>query len=145
MNFIIFFLPAVQAAYRGMLDDGSITQITANFLMSSVDDAIDAVSQEPLCDWRILKALVDFRTYAKVFNMKIFPQRLRTYITMKMMQFACYICVAFLQSHKTARRKVSAFVGTDFSMSLLLSSSSFFWLFYAPGPLIFPNSLLLLK
>ncbi|XP_051144686.1 sodium/hydrogen exchanger 8 isoform X2 [Andrographis paniculata] len=47
------FLNGVQAAYWVMLDEGRITQTTANILMQSVDEAIDlVVSNEDLCDWR---------------------------------------------------------------------------------------------
>ncbi|CAA3027240.1 sodium hydrogen exchanger 8 isoform X1 [Olea europaea subsp. europaea] len=41
------FLNGVQASYWSMLDEGRITQITANLLMQSVDEAIDLVSREP--------------------------------------------------------------------------------------------------
>ncbi|XP_075518646.1 sodium/hydrogen exchanger 7 isoform X5 [Primulina tabacum] len=46
------FLNGVQAAYWVMLDEGRITQTIANLLMLSVDEAIDRVSDEALCDWK---------------------------------------------------------------------------------------------
>ncbi|PON63827.1 Cation/H+ exchanger, CPA1 family [Trema orientale] len=45
-------LDGVQAAYWGMLDEGRITQSTANILRLSVDEALDFVSNRPLCDWK---------------------------------------------------------------------------------------------
>ncbi|KAG6396802.1 hypothetical protein SASPL_142959 [Salvia splendens] len=46
------FLNGVQAAYWVMLDEGRINQTTANLLMRSVDEALDLVSSETLCDWK---------------------------------------------------------------------------------------------
>ncbi|KAG6396813.1 hypothetical protein SASPL_142970 [Salvia splendens] len=42
----------VQAAYWIMLDEGRINPTTANLLMRSVDEALDLVSHEALCDWK---------------------------------------------------------------------------------------------
>ncbi|KAL3731242.1 hypothetical protein ACJRO7_028162 [Eucalyptus globulus] len=59
----IRLLNGVQAAYWGMLYEGRITQTTANILMQSVDEAIDTVAHEPLCDWKGLKSHVHFPNY----------------------------------------------------------------------------------
>jgi hypothetical protein len=49
-----------------MLDEGRITQTTANLLMQSVDEALDLVSHESLCDWKGLKANVHFPSYYRL-------------------------------------------------------------------------------
>ncbi|XP_031387662.1 sodium/hydrogen exchanger 7-like isoform X2 [Punica granatum] len=116
-------LNAVRAAYWRMLDDGSLSGVPASFLMSSVDEATDAVPQEPLCDWRSLKVFIDFRTCDKVFNMGIFPRWLVTFLAMKRLQFACYICVAFLRAHRSARRKLGDFMGETEIVSIVLNES----------------------
>ncbi|XP_073024487.1 sodium/hydrogen exchanger 8-like isoform X2 [Primulina eburnea] len=77
------FLNGVQAAYWVMLDEGRITQTIANLLMLSVDEAIDRVSDEALCDWK---------------------ERLES---------ACYICAAFLRAHRIARRQLHDFIGNS--------------------------------
>lgn len=94
-----------------MLDDGWLTQITAYFLMGSVDDAMDSVSREPLCDWKCLKVQIDFRNDYKCFGIGIFPQKLVNYLTIEKLKFAYYTCSAFLQAHKIARRKIQEYMG----------------------------------
>ncbi|KAK9008434.1 hypothetical protein V6N11_075329 [Hibiscus sabdariffa] len=58
-------LLCVQSAYWGMLDEGRISQSTANLLMQYVDEAIDVTAHESLCDWKGLKSNVHFPNYYK--------------------------------------------------------------------------------
>ncbi|RWR84945.1 sodium/hydrogen exchanger 8 [Cinnamomum micranthum f. kanehirae] len=51
-------LNGVRAAYWGMIDSGRITQATSTLLIQSIDEAVDLIIDEPLCDWNILKAHV---------------------------------------------------------------------------------------
>lgn len=104
-------IPGVQAAYWEMLDDGRITQITANLLMQSVDEAMDMVSRESLCDWKGLRANVQFPFYFKFLETSIWPQNLVTYITVERLESACSVCAAFLRAHRTARRQLHDFIG----------------------------------
>nr|AVZ44366.1 SOS1 [Fagopyrum esculentum] len=104
-------LNGVQAAYWVMLDEGRITQTTANILMQSVDEALDFVAQEPLCDWKGLKSQVNFPSYYRFLQMSIFPRKLVTYFTVERLESACYICAAFLRAHKIARRQLREFIG----------------------------------
>lgn len=104
----------VQAAYWGMLDEGRITQSTANILMQSVDEALDFVSDMPLCDWKGLKANVHFPNYYKYFQRSIFPQKLVTYFTVDRLESSCYICAAFLRAHRIARQQLHDFIGNHF-------------------------------
>ncbi|XP_021821170.1 sodium/hydrogen exchanger 8 isoform X1 [Prunus avium] len=104
-------LNGVQAAYWSMLDEGRITQSTANILMQSVDEAIDLVSDEPLCDWKGLKAHVHFPNYYKFLQTSICPQKLVTYFTVQRLESACYICASFLRAHRIARQQLHDFIG----------------------------------
>nr|AVG70998.1 SOS1 protein [Fagopyrum tataricum] len=104
-------LNGVQAAYWVMLDEGRITQTTANILMQSVDEALDFVAHEPLCDWKGLKSQVNFPSYYKFLQMSICPRKLVTFFTVERLESACYICAAFLRAHKIARRQLREFIG----------------------------------
>lgn len=104
----------VQAAYWVMLDEGRIMQTTANILMQSVDQAIDLVSHEPLCDWKGLKDHVHYPHHYKFLQTSIFPQKLVTHFTVERLQSACYICAAFLRAHRIARRQLHDFIGNNF-------------------------------
>ncbi|KAK7848722.1 sodium/hydrogen exchanger 7 [Quercus suber] len=113
----------VQAAYWGMLDEGRITQNTANILMQSVDEALDLVSDEPLCDWKGLKANVHFPSYYKLLQTRIIPQKLVTYFTVERLEFQCYICAAFLRAHRIARRQLHDFIGDSDIASTVVNES----------------------
>ncbi|XP_059649760.1 sodium/hydrogen exchanger 7 isoform X2 [Cornus florida] len=119
----IRFLSGVQAAYWGMLDEGRITQTTANILMRSVDEAIDLVSHEPLCDWKGLKANVHFPNYYKFLQTSICPQKLVTYFTVERLESACYICAAFLRAHRIARQQLHDFIGNSEVASIVITES----------------------
>ncbi|XP_057996548.1 sodium/hydrogen exchanger 8 [Hevea brasiliensis] len=95
-------LNGVQSAYWAMLDEGRITQMTANMLMQSVDEAIDLASIRPLCDWKGLKANVHFPSYYRLLQASICPQKLVTYFIVGRLESACYICAAFLRAHRIA-------------------------------------------
>lgn len=116
-------LNGVQAAYWGMLDEGRITQTTANILMQSVDEAIDVVASEPLCDWKGLKANVHFPNYYKFLQTSIFPQKLVTYFTVERLESGCYICAAFLRAHRIARRQLHEFIGDSDIASTVINES----------------------
>lgn len=94
-----------------MLDEGRITQSTANILMQSVDEALDQVAYEPLCDWKGLKSNVHFPNYYKFFQTSVFPQKLVTYFTVERLESGCYICAAFLRAHRIARQQLHEFIG----------------------------------
>lgn len=96
-----------------MLEEGRITQTTANLLMQSVDEAIDLVSQEPLSDWKGLKDNVHFPNYYKFLRTSIFPQKLVTSFTVERLELACYICAAFLRAHRIARLQLHEFIGKN--------------------------------
>ncbi|KAK9277152.1 hypothetical protein L1049_006691 [Liquidambar formosana] len=119
----IRLLNGVQAAYWGMLDEGRITQTTANILMRSVDEAIDLVSHGPLCDWKDLKANVHFPNYYKFLQTSICPQKLVTYFTVERLESACYICAAFLRAHRMARRQLHDFIGDSEIASIVINES----------------------
>ncbi|XP_056165022.1 sodium/hydrogen exchanger 8-like isoform X1 [Syzygium oleosum] len=119
----VCFLRGAQAVYKRMLDDGWLTQITAYFLMGSVDDAMDSVSREPLCDWKCLKVQIDFRNDYKCFGIGIFPQKLVNYLTIEKLKFAYYTCSAFLQAHKIARRKIREYMGESNVIADVISES----------------------
>ena len=104
----------MQAAYWGMLEEGRITQTIANLMMQSVDEALDLVSREPLCDWKGLKANVHFPSYYKFLQTGLFPQKHVTYFTAERLESACYICAAFLRAHRIARRQLHEFIGKIF-------------------------------
>lgn len=103
----------VQSAYWGMLDEGRITQSTANLLMQSVDEAIDAASLEPLCDWKGLKSNVHFPNYYKFLQTSMIPQKLVTYFTVERLEYRCCVCAAFLRAHRIARRQLHEFIGNN--------------------------------
>lgn len=94
-----------------MLDEGRITQTTANILMQSVDEALDLVSDEPLCDWKGLKVNVHFPSYYKLLQSRIIPQKLVMYFTVERLEFQCCICAAFLRAHRIARQQLHDFIG----------------------------------
>lgn len=94
-----------------MLEEGRINQTSAILLMQSVDEALDVVSHEPLCDWKGLKANVHFPSYYKYLQFSRLPQKLVTYFTVERLESACYICAAFLRAHRIARRQLHDFIG----------------------------------
>lgn len=94
-------------------------QNTANVLMQSVDEAIDRVSHEPLCDWRGLKDQVHFPNYYKFLQSSICPPKLVTYFTVERLESACSICAAFLRAHRIARRQLHDFIGTNNKSSII--------------------------
>ncbi|KAM0964342.1 hypothetical protein ACFX2C_020402 [Malus domestica] len=116
-------LNGVQAAYWNMLDEGRITQSTANILMQSVDESIDLVSRDPLCDWKGLKAHVRFPNYYKFLQTSIFPQKLVTYLTVERLESACYICASFLRAHRIARQELHDFIGDSEVASIVINES----------------------
>ncbi|XP_008220964.1 PREDICTED: sodium/hydrogen exchanger 8 isoform X1 [Prunus mume] len=116
-------LNGVQAAYWSMLDEGRITQSTANILMQSVDEAIDLVSDEPLCDWKGLKAHGHFPNYYKFHKTSICPQKLVTYFTVQRLESACYICASFLRAHRIARQQLHDFIGDSEVASIVINES----------------------
>ncbi|KAJ4974131.1 hypothetical protein NE237_007305 [Protea cynaroides] len=117
------FLNGVQAAYWGMLDEGRISQATANLLMQSVDEAIDSVAYEPLSDWKGLKSHVHFPNYHRFLQMSIFPRKLATYFTVERLESACYICAAFLRAHRIARTQLHEFIGGNEVTSIVINES----------------------
>nr|ALH21662.1 putative plasma membrane Na(+) /H(+) antiporter [Artemisia japonica] len=119
----IRFLNGVQAAYWVMLEEGRITQYTANILMQSVDEALDLVSSEPLCDWNGLKPNVHFPNYYKFLQTSTFPRKLVTYFTVERLEFACYISAAFLRAHRIARQQLHDFIGNSEIASAIINES----------------------
>ncbi|XP_050231835.1 sodium/hydrogen exchanger 8-like [Mercurialis annua] len=119
----IRLLNGVQYAYWGMLDEGRITQMTANALMQSVDEAINMTSHETLCDWKGLKDNVNFPSYYRFLQASIVPQKLVTYFLVGRLESACYICAAFLRAHRIARRQLHDFIGETKVASLVISES----------------------
>ncbi|KAK9065117.1 hypothetical protein SSX86_016500 [Deinandra increscens subsp. villosa] len=119
----IRFLNGVQAAYWVMLEEGRITQFTANILMQSVDEALDLVSLQPLCDWNGLKANVHFPNYYKFLQASRFPRKLVTYFTVERLESACYISAAFLRAHRIARQQLHDFIG-DSEIALAIINES---------------------
>ncbi|XP_027191971.1 sodium/hydrogen exchanger 8 isoform X2 [Cicer arietinum] len=116
-------LNGVQAAYWEMLDEGRITQTTANILMLSVEESIDLASSEPLCDWKGLKANVHFPNYYKFLQSSMLPQKLVTYFTVERLESACYICAAFLRAHRIARQQLHDFIGDSDVASAVINES----------------------
>ncbi|KAK2965023.1 hypothetical protein RJ639_029518 [Escallonia herrerae] len=106
-----------------MLDEGRITQTTANILMQSVDEALDSVSHQPLCDWNGLKDNVHFPNYYKLLQTSIFPQKLASCFTVERLESACYICAAFLRAHRAARRQLHDFIGDSEVASIIINES----------------------
>lgn len=119
-----FLISGVQAAYWTMLDEGRITQTTANILMLSVDEAFDLVSTVPLCDWEGLKSHVHFPNYYKFLQTSIWPQKLVTYCTVERLESACSICAAFLRAHRIARQELHDFIGAISSRVFITVFSS---------------------
>ncbi|XP_021727954.1 sodium/hydrogen exchanger 8-like [Chenopodium quinoa] len=116
-------LNGVQAAYWAMLDEGRITQSTANVLMQSVDEALDSVDHEPLCDWKGLKNSVHFPKYYRLLQGGIYPKKLVTFFTVERLESACYICAAFLRAHRTARGQLHDFIGYSEISSAVITES----------------------
>nr|CAL44986.1 putative Na/H antiporter [Cymodocea nodosa] len=116
-------LNGVQAAYWEMLEEGRITQTTGILLMQSVDEAMDTVSHETLCDWKALKAHVHFPKYYKFLQMSRIPQGLVTYFTVERLESACYISAAFLRAHRIARRQLREFIGESEIATAVINES----------------------
>lgn len=110
----------VQAAYWEMLDDGRITQCTANVLMQSVDEALDLVSTNSLSDWRGLEPRVHLPNYYKFLQSKMIPRKLVTHLIVERLESACYISSAFLRAHRIARQQLQDFLGMHHSVQLYL-------------------------
>ena len=94
-----------------MLDEGRISQGTASMLMQSVDEALDSVAREPLCDWKGLKQNVHFPNYYRFLQGTACPKKLVTFFAVERLETACYICAAFLRAHRIARRQLHDFIG----------------------------------
>ncbi|KFK43712.1 hypothetical protein AALP_AA1G163100 [Arabis alpina] len=116
-------LNGVQAAYWEMFDDGRITQSSANILMQSVDEALDLVSTNSLCDWRGLKPCVHFANYYKFLQSQLIPSKLATYLIVNRLESACYISSAFLRAHRIARQQLHYFLGNSDIASTGISES----------------------
>ncbi|XP_050375033.1 sodium/hydrogen exchanger 7 isoform X5 [Argentina anserina] len=116
-------LNGVQAAYWTMLDEGRITQYTANILMQSVDEAFDLVSNEPVCDWKGLKSHVHIPKYYKVLQSSVCPQKLVRYFTVERLEFSCSICAAFLRAHRMAREQLHDFIGDSDIATIIINES----------------------
>ncbi|XP_042385267.1 sodium/hydrogen exchanger 8-like isoform X2 [Zingiber officinale] len=114
----------VQAAYWGMLDEGRITQFTANLLMQSVDEAMDLVASAPLSDWKGLNSSVHFPKYYRFLHMRRLPRRVVTYFTVERLESACYICAAFLRAHSIARRQLHDFLGESAIATAVIDESN---------------------
>lgn len=123
MDIRIRFLNGVQAAYWEMLDDGRITKGTANVLMQSVDEALDLVSTESLCDWRALKPCVHFPKYYKFLQSRIIPRKLVSYLIVERLESACYVSSAFLRAHRIARHQLHGFLGNSHIASIVINES----------------------
>ncbi|KAK1313564.1 Sodium/hydrogen exchanger 7 [Acorus calamus] len=119
----IRLLNGVQAAYWEMLDEGRINQTTAILLMTSVDEALDKVSSEPLSDWEGIKNNVQFPSYYRFLQMSHFPPKLVTYFTVERLESACYICAAFLRAHRIATRQLHEFIGDSEIASTVINES----------------------
>ncbi|KAL3652883.1 Son of sevenless 1 [Castilleja foliolosa] len=117
------FLNGVQAAYWIMLDEGRITQTTANLLMRSVDEAIDLVSHEALCDWKGLKSYVKMPNHYKFLQSSVVPPKLSTFFTVERLESACYICAAFLRAHRIARQQLHDFIGDSEIAAMVIRES----------------------
>ena len=94
-----------------MLDEGRITESTAIILMQSVDEALDKVAHEPLCDWKGLKRNVHFPSYYRVLQGTMLPRKLVMFFIVQRLESACYVCAAFLRAHRTARQQLYDFIG----------------------------------
>uniref|UniRef100_M8B3M8 Sodium/hydrogen exchanger 7 n=1 Tax=Aegilops tauschii TaxID=37682 RepID=M8B3M8_AEGTA len=124
MRLFTRFLSGVQAAYWGMLEEGRITQSTANILMRSVDEAMDLVSSQSLCDWKGLRSNVHFPNYYRFLQMSRLPRRLVTYFTVERLELGCYICAAFLRAHRIARRQLHDFLGDSEIARIVIDEST---------------------
>uniref|UniRef100_A0A1D1ZC97 Sodium/hydrogen exchanger 7 n=2 Tax=Anthurium amnicola TaxID=1678845 RepID=A0A1D1ZC97_9ARAE len=120
----IRLLNGVQAAYWRMLEEGRITQGTAITLMQSVDEAMDRVLDEPVCDWKGLKVHVHFPCYYRFLQIRHMPQCLVTYFTVGTLESACYISAAFLRAHRIARRQLHEFIGENEIASIVIGESN---------------------
>ncbi|EOA37585.1 hypothetical protein CARUB_v10011936mg [Capsella rubella] len=123
MDMRIRFLNGVQAAYWEMLDDGRITRSTANVLMRSVDEALDLVYTNSLCDWRGLKPHVHFPNYYKFLQSRFIPRKFVTHLIVERLESACYISSAFLRAHRIARQTLYDFLGNSNIASTVISES----------------------
>ncbi|KAG2622513.1 hypothetical protein PVAP13_3NG262700 [Panicum virgatum] len=117
-------LNGVQSAYWAMLEEGRINQVTANILMRSVDEAMDLVSRQPLCDWKGLKSNVQFPGYYRFLQMSRLPRKLVTYFTVERLESGCYICAAFLRAHRIARRQLHDFLGDSEVARIVIDESN---------------------
>ncbi|XP_073147913.1 sodium/hydrogen exchanger 7 isoform X4 [Henckelia pumila] len=117
------FLNGVQAAYWVMLDEGRITQTIASLLMLSVDEAIDRVACEALCDWKGLKSYVNMPNYSKFLQSSMIPQKLVTLFAVERLESGCYICAAFLRAHRTARQQLHDFIGDSEIAAIVIRES----------------------
>jgi len=117
-------LNGVQASYWAMLEEGRINQATANILMRSVDEAMDLVSRQPLCDWKGLKSNVQFPSYYRFLQMSRLPRKLVTYFTVERLESGCYICAAFLRAHRIARRQLHDFLGDSEVARIVIDESN---------------------
>ncbi|KAM7269962.1 hypothetical protein ACFE04_029176 [Oxalis oulophora] len=120
----IRFLNGIQAAYWGMLEEGRITQNSANILMRSVDAAIDLAAYEPLCDWKGLKDNVHLPNYYKFLQSSLIPRKLVMHFIVERLESACSICAAFLRAHRIARRQLNDFLGESDIASLVFNESN---------------------
>ncbi|CAN4113887.1 unnamed protein product [Withania somnifera] len=123
LKMMIMWTICVQAAYWEMLNEGRIPQTIANLLMQSVEEAIDVVSHEPLCDWKGLRSYVNIPNYYKFLKTSVVPQKLVTYFTVERLESACYICAGFLRAHRTARQQLNEFIGESEIASLVIKES----------------------
>ncbi|CAN1842165.1 Sodium/hydrogen exchanger 7 [Linum perenne] len=119
----IRLLNGVQAAYWVMLEEGRITQATANILMQSIDEAMDSAAHEPLSDWKGLKANVQFPSHYRFLQTSYCPPKLVTYFTVERLESACYICAAFLRGHRIARQQLHDFIGDSDVASIVINES----------------------
>ncbi|XP_049403830.1 sodium/hydrogen exchanger 8 [Solanum stenotomum] len=119
----IRLLNGVQAAYWEMLNEGRVPQTIANLLMQSVEEAIDVVSHESLCDWKGLKSYVNIPNYYKFLQTSFVHRKLITYFTVERLESACYICAGFLRAHRTARQQLNEFIGESEIASLVIKES----------------------
>ncbi|KAI3717522.1 hypothetical protein L1987_69197 [Smallanthus sonchifolius] len=92
-------------------------------LMQSVDEALDLVSSQPICDWNGLKAYVHFPNYYKFLQASTFPRKLVTYFIVERLESACYISAAFLRAHRIARQQLHDFIG-DSEIALAIINES---------------------
>lgn len=119
----IRLLNGVQAAYWEMLNEGRIPQTIAYLLMQSVEEAIDRVSHEPLCDWKGLRSYVNIPNYYKFLQTSVVPRKLVTYFSVERLESACYICAGFLRAHRIARLQLNEFIGESEIASLVIKES----------------------